>query len=47
MLDWFAIVKRHYDAGRYNAADVAIFVQANKITPEQYEMITGDPYEQQ
>jgi len=44
MLDWFTIVKRHYDAGRYDVADVAVFVRAGKITPEQYEQITGEPY---
>jgi len=44
-VDWFAIVKRHYDAGRYTAADVAKFVVAGKIAPEQYEQITGKPYE--
>jgi len=44
-LDWHAVVKRHYDAGRYTAEQVAVFVQAGKITPEQYEQITGQPYE--
>jgi len=44
-VDWFAIVKRHYDAGRYKMADVAVFVVAGKITPEQYETITGQEYQ--
>jgi len=44
-VDWFTIVKRHYDAGRYDAADVAVFVRAGKITAQQYEQITGEPYE--
>jgi uncharacterized XkdX family phage protein len=43
-VDWFSIVKRHYDAGRYDADDVAVFVQAGKITPEQYQAITGTEY---
>lgn len=47
MLDWFNIVKRHYDANRYNEDDVAVFVQAGKITPEQYEQITGIEYDPQ
>jgi uncharacterized XkdX family phage protein len=44
-MDWFTIVKRHYDAGRYTPEQVAVFVEAGKITPEQYEQITGEPYE--
>jgi len=44
-VDWYAIVKRHYDAGRYNDAQVAVFVTAGKITPEQYQAITGTEYQ--
>jgi uncharacterized XkdX family phage protein len=44
-VDWFSIVKRHYDAGRYDADDVAVFVTAGKITPEQYQTITGAEYQ--
>lgn len=44
MLDYYAIAKRYYDKGYYDKDDVKIFVQANKITPEQYEEITGEPY---
>jgi len=43
-MDWFATVKRHYDAGRYNNDNVAVFVVGNKITPQQYEVITGVSY---
>jgi phage uncharacterized protein, XkdX family len=43
-MDWYTIVKRHYDAGRYTEAQVAVFVQAGKITPEQYQTITGSEY---
>jgi len=43
-MNWFEIVKRHYDAGRYTEAQVAVFVQAGKITPEQYQTITGSEY---
>ena len=43
-MDWFAIVKRHYDAGRYRAEDVEKFVVAGKITPEQFQEITGQVY---
>lgn len=43
-MDWYATVKRHYDAGRYTNANVATFVVGNKITSEQYEEITGEIY---
>lgn len=41
----FAIVKRYYDKGIYSKADVAKFVLAGKITPEEYQLITGEGYE--
>lgn len=44
-MDWFTIVKRHFDAGRYNDAQVAVFVAAGKITPTQYQTITGSEYQ--
>jgi uncharacterized XkdX family phage protein len=40
-MDWFAIVKRHYDAGRYTPENVLVFYTAGKITAEQYTEITG------
>lgn len=43
-MDWFGLVKRYYDSGRYTKENVKVFVAAGKITPEQYEEITGDPY---
>ena len=43
-MDWFTLVKRHYDAGRYSNAQVAVFTAAGKITPEQHETITDDVY---
>jgi len=43
-MDWFTIVKRHYDAGRYTDDQVTVFVEAGKITPEQYQTITGSEY---
>jgi len=45
-MNWFATIKRYYDAGRYTKENVATFVEAGKITPEQYEEIIGDPYVQ-
>lgn len=44
-MDWYTIVKRHYDAGRYINDNVAVFVSGNKISPEQYEQITGEAYQ--
>jgi len=40
----FTIVKRYYDKGIYTADDVAVFVRAGRLTPEQYEQITGETY---
>lgn len=41
----YAIVKRYYDRGIYSKEDVAKFVRAKKLTPAEYEQITGEPYE--
>jgi len=43
-MDWYATLKRHYDAGRYSTADLGNFVIAGKITPQQYETITSVTY---
>lgn len=40
----FKIVKRYYDKGIYSKEDVATFVRAGKITPEQYKEITWEDY---
>ena len=40
----FKIVKRYYDRGIYSKEDVATFVRAGKITPEQYKEITVEDY---
>ncbi|MDD4469255.1 MAG: XkdX family protein [Acholeplasmataceae bacterium] len=42
----FAIVKRYYDKGIYTADDVAVFVRAGRLTPEQYEEIIGEEFTQ-
>lgn len=41
-MNWYALVKRYYDAGRYTASQVRIFVEANKITEEQASEIIGE-----
>ncbi len=38
-------VKRLYDLGLYTAEQVKDFADRGKITPEQYEKITGEKYE--
>ena len=38
-------VKRLYDLGLYTAEQVKEFADRGKITPEQYETITGQKYE--
>jgi uncharacterized XkdX family phage protein len=43
-MDWYTIVKRHFDAGRYTPEQVAVFVAAGKITPAQYQTITDEEY---
>ena len=43
----FKIVKRYYNKGYYDNADVAVFVRAGKLTAEQYEEITGEKYEEE
>lgn len=40
----YRVVKRYYDMGIYTKDNVAMFVKAGKITPEQYKTITGDDY---
>lgn len=41
----YKIVKRYYERGIYDENDVATFVRAGKITPEEYREITGEVYE--
>lgn len=38
----FAIVKRYYDRGIYDKADVAKFVKAGRLTDDEYTQITGE-----
>ncbi|MBS4188659.1 XkdX family protein [Bacillus sp. FJAT-49705] len=48
-MDWFDFIKRYYNGGFYNNDPesrmyVGNFVKTGKITPEQFEEITGNPY---
>ena len=40
----FDVIKRFYDKKIYSKADVKVFVQANKITAAEYQLITNEPY---
>lgn len=44
-MNWFAIIKKFYADGDWTKEQVAAAVVMKKITPEQYEEITGDKYE--
>lgn len=43
---WYSIIKRAFDSGHelYTLDGVRMFVQARKITEEDYEEITGIKY---
>ncbi|MEH7103374.1 XkdX family protein [Bacillus velezensis] len=45
-MDWFTNIKTIYGWGRnyYTNANVARFVELNRITEEQYKQITGLTY---
>lgn len=38
------IVQNYYQKGIYTEANVATFVKAGKITAQDYQQITGQPY---
>lgn len=41
-MDWYALVKRYYETGRYTVEQVQVFVAAGKITVEQAAVIIGE-----
>ncbi len=43
---WFETIKRYYDTGhpQYTDESLKVFVQAEMLTPEEYEIITGKSY---
>ena len=45
-MNWFQTVKNYYDSGLYTKEQVAVFVAKGKITPEQYQTIIGEIYEE-
>jgi len=42
-MDWYKFVSDNYPKN-YTIEQVKVFVVKGKITPEQYEQITGEPY---
>jgi uncharacterized XkdX family phage protein len=43
-MDWFRTVLDFFKAGYYTVDQVKIFVAKNKITEEQFKIITGQNY---
>ncbi|WP_238899380.1 XkdX family protein [Clostridium sp. YIM B02500] len=43
-IDWYTTIKNYYDKGLYTKDDVAEYVYYGKITPAQYQQITGEDY---
>lgn len=43
-MDWFNKIKKFYDKGLWDKAQVAKAVEKGKITAAQYQEITGDVY---
>lgn len=41
----YKMAKKYYDKGLWTAADLKRLVEAGQLTAEEYEEITGEPYE--
>ena len=44
-MDWYKYIKMFYDDNLWTIDMVRDGVRMGKITPEQFEEITGEPYE--
>lgn len=44
-LNWYKTIKKYYDLGKYTLDQMRVFVEVGKITEEEFEEITGIPYE--
>lgn len=42
----FKTVEKYYKMGFYSKEKVALFVTKGQLTAEEYELITGQPYEE-
>ena len=43
-MDWYKKIKKYYEDGIYTIEQVKVFVQAKKITEEEFKTITGQDY---
>lgn len=46
MFNWYNAIKRYYDMGLWTDKMVGDGVYVGKITPEEYQQITGEVYQQ-
>ena len=44
-INWFEKAKEGYEYGAYTKETLKAWVTRGKITPAQYEEITGEPYQ--
>lgn len=44
-MNWYPLIKSYYDRKYYSVDQVKVFVETGKITPEQFQTITGETYE--
>lgn len=42
----FKTVEKYYKMGFYSKEKVALFVEKGQLTPEEYELITGELFEE-
>ncbi|CAM3442685.1 XkdX family protein [Marinicrinis lubricantis] len=43
-MNWFALIQRYYILGCYTIEHVKTYCDIGKITKDEYETITGEPY---
>lgn len=43
-MNWYEKIKKYYNAGYYTTQQMRLFVDAKKITKEEYKEITGQDY---
>lgn len=44
MINWFENLKQRYNWNWVRIDQLAMYVKFNKITPEEFEEICGEPY---
>lgn len=43
-MNWFDMIERYYELKIYSDEDIKIFVQAGRITEDEFKKITGSEY---